>query len=303
MKQKKVIAIGELLADLISTNFVNDLSEAKSYHVFQGGSPANFCGNLLWLNTQAQLISTVGNDGLGKFLLNQVKEIGLNIDQINIEEGIPTSLILVGKSKATPDFLAYRMADRFIKIKNMNWLDEVSVLHTSAFALSLEPARSIIIDAIKLASKNGITISVDWNYAEEIWTLGGGTKVFDQLVNYNPMLKISLDDYRRFSGLNQASAEDAKKFLNKYTLKFCCLTCGAEGVWYRHKNEEWVFEKARLVNKITDTTGAGDAFWAGFISGWLEFDSIQKGIMLGLDIAAKKVETLGPLYLNNNNSI
>ncbi len=300
MKQKKVIAIGEVLVDLISTNFVNELSEAKSYQVFQGGSPANFCGNLLWLNTQAELIATVGNDGLGYFLLNQIKQIGINTDRIHVEKGIPTSLILVGKTKGTPDFLAYRMADKFIKIANMNWLEDASVLHTSAFALSLEPARTIILEAISLASKNGITISVDWNYAEEIWTAGGGQNVFTELIKYNPMLKFSLDDYCRFSGLNQASAEDAKDFLNGFQLDFCCLTCGAEGVWYRHKNENWIFEEAKPISRIADTTGAGDAFWAGFISGWLEFNSIQEGISRGLNIAAKKVETLGPLYLSRN---
>jgi len=47
-----VLAIGELLADLISHEHVNTLSEAKNFQMFQGGSPANLCANVKWLGKE-----------------------------------------------------------------------------------------------------------------------------------------------------------------------------------------------------------------------------------------------------------
>ena len=39
-----LLAIGELLADIITTDFVDNLAEAKQFAIYQGGSPSNVCG-------------------------------------------------------------------------------------------------------------------------------------------------------------------------------------------------------------------------------------------------------------------
>ncbi len=297
MKDKKVLAIGELLVDFISEDYHRDLSEARTFNMFQGGSPANFCANLTWLGISTKLMASVGQDGAGKFLLHELERCGLDTKDIVSVEGLPTSLVLVAKSLGTPDFVAYRMADRFIKISHMSWLKEVNLLHTSAFALSLEPARSVILDALKQAKEEGLLVSVDWNYAPGIWTNGGGEKVFHEIISLNPMLKLSKDDYERFFGLNQIDVSQAKEYLGNLDLSFCCLTCGADGVWFKIKNKDWKHLAAKPVEKILDTTGAGDAFWAGCIAGFLSSGDYEIGVERGLQTAAQKVAKVGPLYL------
>lgn len=296
-KDKKVLAIGELLVDFISEDYHHDLSEARKFNMFQGGSPANFCANLNWLGITSKLIASVGKDGAGKFLIQQLEHCGLDTSDITSVESLPTSLVLVAKSLGTPDFVAYRMADRFIKINQMDWLKEVHVLHTSAFALSLEPARTIILDAFKQASQEGLLLSIDWNYAPGIWTNGGGEKVFQDIISLNPLLKLSKDDYERFFGLTQMDVSQAKEYLGSLGLSFCCLTCGADGVWFKTKESEWKHLAANKIEKVLDTTGAGDAFWAGFISGFLSSGNYELGVENGLKTAAQKVAKVGPLYL------
>jgi fructokinase len=291
-----VLALGELLADLISEDYVNTLSEAKKFHLYQGGSPANLCANLKWLGKETELVACVGNDSIGDFLSNVLMEIGLSGKYIERDPNLPSSLVLVGKSKASPDFIAYRMADTQIKRVSNHVIEAATIIHTSAFALSKEPARTNILSALKTASQLGKIISCDWNFAPEIWGNNSGEKVFGELVQLNPLLKFSLDDFARFTGIIEPEPKQAMEFLNSYNLSFACITCGSEGVWFINENKQWNHLAAIKV-EVKDTTGAGDAFWAGFLASYLNGKTNSDSVQDGIKLAAKKIQQLGPLYL------
>ncbi len=292
-----VLAIGELLADLISGDYVNNLSQVKSFEMFQGGSPANLCANLKWLGKNAELSACVGTDSVGDFLIENLAKVGLNSSYITRNEDFPSSLVLVGKSKNSPDFIAYRMADSQIPQIETGLIKESKILHTSAFALSKEPARENILVAFKSAFVIGKEISVDWNFAPQIWQNDNGISVFEDLCSMKPLLKMSLDDFRRFIGNDSADVKMAKEFLNQYNTSISCLTCGSDGVWYTNESREWIKAEAVFVNDVKDTTGAGDAFWAGFLSSRLEGLDSAACIKSGIELAAKKIQKFGPLYL------
>jgi sugar/nucleoside kinase (ribokinase family) len=73
-----------------------------------------------------------------------------------------------------------------------------------------------------------------------------------------------MDDMSRFTG-KTLSIEEAKNYLYPFQANVICLTCGAAGVWYTQKDSPWQHQNAQPV-KIVDSTGAGDAFWAGFLT-------------------------------------
>jgi sugar/nucleoside kinase (ribokinase family) len=290
-----VLAIGELLADLISHEHVNTLSEARNFQMFQGGSPANLCANVKWLGKRAELVACIGNDNIGKFLTNEIEKIGINTNHIALNDEYPTSIVLVGKSMGTPDFIAYRMADAQLPAIDDHLLLNVNIIHTSAFALSKNPARINILQAIKHAVSLGSQLSVDWNFAQPIWGNDNGRSTFNFIMSLNPLLKMSMDDFQRFTNMKNPSEEDAKLFLDQLSNTFMCLTCGSKGVWYKYKNK-WNFKPAQKVNEVKDTTGAGDAFWAAFLVQYLNTQNIEDAIQFAIEIAAQKVQTFGPLY-------
>ncbi len=292
-----VLAIGELLADLISSEYVGNLAESKSFEIFQGGSPANLCANLKWLGRNVELSACVGTDSIGDFLVKNLAKVGLEPNNISRNPDFPSSLVLVGKSKNSPDFIAYRMADSQIPAVNTSLIKDSKILHTSAFALSKDPARENILMAFKSAFVLGKEISCDWNFAPQIWQSDTGIKVFEDLCSMNPLLKLSLDDFKRFIGSELADESMAKEFLDQYNTKISCLTCGADGVWFTNENKEWVKIDANPVNEVKDTTGAGDAFWAGFLNARLDGKNNETCIRAGIELASKKIQKLGPLYL------
>jgi len=291
-----VLAIGELLADLVTEDYVNDLREAKSFHIYQGGSPANVCANLHWLGVKAALVSCVGNDGVGEMIIDTLRKTGLTTQYIYRSDVQPTSLVLVGRSKGTPDFIAYRMADRYIPAVDDQLVQSAQVIHTCAFALSKEPARGHILQALHRAKAQQKSISVDWNYAPEIWQ-ETGQDVFTEVVSLRPLLKVSMDDVCRFTG-QHLSIEEARTFLSGFHAKVLALTCGKDGVWYREDDQPWTFKPADMVKEVVDSTGAGDAFWSGFLSAFLQQKTTHECIGEALRLAGRKVQHMGPLYVN-----
>lgn len=292
----RFVAIGELLADFISTEYCTDLSEAKSFAMLTGGSPANVAANLSFLGIPSALISCVGNDGVGRMLVNAIRAAGADQQYIQVHSTLPTSLVVVGRSKGTPQFIAYRSADTALAAPPAQALQAAQVVHTTAFALSKEPARSVILNVIKTAAASGITVSVDWNFAPQIWGVDDGIAIFSAVMQCASLLKISVDDMERFHA-NCTSIDACKNFLYDYPNSAICLTAGKEGVWYRSAHrQEWMHKAALPVPQVVDTTGAGDAFWAGYLGAYLNGASIDSCVDNALAVAAQKISKEGPLF-------
>ncbi len=283
-----VLAIGEALIDAVTTGFVTDLSEARTLGLHPGGSPANLCRFVRSGGGAATLVAAVGRDGLGKILLDAIAATGIPTSYVQQLAGHATSLIVVGRSRGTPDFIPYRDADRFLQPVNEALIAASSVVHTTAFALSKPPARDAILDALGKARARGIAVSVDWNYAEPIWGPGNdAAAVFDQVMQYRPLLKVSLDDVQRFTARTQ-NIQTAKDFLRELPARVTCLTCGAEGVWYKGEGTDWRHQPAEPV-VVKDATGAGDAYWAGFLTAWMAGQSLENCVQGGIITAARRL--------------
>jgi len=291
-----VLAIGELLADFISNDYTDSLANTHEFTMFQGGSPANLCANLKFLGKNAELVATVGADNIGTFLIQSLQKIGLGSTYIHQIHGIPTSLVLVGKSLNSPDFIAYRMADTHIEPIPGTLLLNAKIVHTSAFALSKNPAQQHILQALNIAKSLGNQVSCDWNFAPEIWSPSTGQNIFEELCALHPLLKLSLDDFRRFTNNPTATAEQAISYLSQFHTTLTCLTCGSEGVWYTDHEKSWHKQDAKPVS-VVDATGAGDAFWAGFLAEFSQSNNIHASVSNGINLAAQKIQQLGPLYL------
>ena len=292
-----VLAIGELLADVISEQYVTSLAEATTFKLFQGGSPANVCANLKWMGNNAVMVSCVGDDGIGNFIVDSITKIGLRDTYIARSKTHPTTIVMVGRSQGTPDFVAYRMADTQIGPIPESLIEESAILHTCAFALSRNPAQQNILNAFEHAVSIGRKVSVDWNFAPGIWN-DSGVQIFQKVCQMWPLLKMSLDDVERFLD-RKVSIEEAKNFLSPLTTTVTCLTCGKDGVWFKDEDDAtWKFQPAASVKEVKDTTGAGDAFWSGFLHAYLQQQNTSDCIQEGIKIAAQKIQKVGPLYLS-----
>lgn len=293
-----MVAVGELLVDFISQEECKTLNDATIFQRFPGGSPANLVANMARLGKRAALIACVGNENLGKYLIHEAAKVGVLTNSIVTDPVAPTSIVMVTRTDATPDFIAYRTADRMLQPAHISdeMLSDSKIFHTTCFALSREPAQSSILDGMKRAVRAGCRISLDANYAPSIWgDRAEAQKIIREYCAENAFVKISLDDIARLFDDTAMTADVAIATFHNWGAEIVCLTLGKDGsvVSWAHGAKK-VNCPTRQV-KVIDATGAGDAFWAGFLTAWLDRHSPAECGLAGSNLAAMKLSTEGGL--------
>jgi sugar/nucleoside kinase (ribokinase family) len=296
-KKYALLSVGELLIDFIGTETTDSLLQATGFQRFQGGSPANMAANMARLGGKVALVSAVGNDNLGEFLITEIAKTGINTDYIVKSSSQPTTIVVVSKTAGTPDFTAYRMADKMLEPHHLpdNLLAESSFFHTTCFALSQEPAQSSIVDAAQRASKLGCQVSIDCNYAPSIWPdRKQAWQVIGKYCNAGAFVKLSEDDAERLYSYKVDHEQIIHDF-HEMGASLVCLTLGGDGAFISYNNGENSFRLFGKPVEVVDATGAGDAFWSGFLTAFLDGKPIADCAEAATKMAILKLGHLGPL--------
>lgn len=290
------LSLGEALVDLISKDVVGSLGEARNFQRFAGGQVTNLAINMARLGRRAAIAACVGDDGLGQFLQQQINQAGVLTDLIQVADEFPTTVVIVTRQTQTPDFIVHRGADSQLRPSPTlsAALAASRIVHTSAFALSRQPARSTILEGLKTAHQMGNLVSLDPNYHPR---LGTDTKDFLRILKdvyaFVDVTKPSLDDCARIFGPDLTPAEYAGHFL-EWGAKIVILTMGDRGVYLATAEGEHYHVHANKI-PVADVTGAGDAFWAGFLIAWLDGLPQLNAALFGQVMAEIKISTVGPL--------
>lgn len=300
-----IICVGEVLIDFIGHQKEVRIDKTRDYHRYLGGSPTNVAMNLARLGMNVKLAATRGNDGLGMYIEEKLAENGVQTDLIRTDDVNPTSVIFVSKTTGTPDFIPYRYADTQIAEDQIpdELLAQTSIFHTTAFALSKKPARSTILTKAKKAFDSGCKLSIDLNYSPRIYPKREkAIETFRMYCSYNPLVKISEDDMERLFGERKSHDEIFDFFHDDFGVEIVCLTLGSQGVTLsrklKNKSQEKIVLPAARVDNILDATGAGDAFWSGFLFAYIKEYEIKLCLKVALSLAAIKLQHVGRLPQN-----
>jgi sugar/nucleoside kinase (ribokinase family) len=298
MREKPIdiLTVGELLIDMISTDFADSMDAVEAYRRIPGGSPSNLCMNMKRLGNNVRLISSVGKDGFGDFLMGYVRNLGLKTEGVAQIADVPTTLILVTRSKTVSDFEAYRGADTHIlpsQVPN-DLLSNAAIFHTTCFALSLNPAQSTILDAASRATALGCKLSIDVNYAQKIWKNNvEAREIVAKYIAHGAYVKCSEVDWERLYGEKLTDYKAAAQHFLSLGAGEVCVTLGGDGC-YVANHEGGHFLAARKV-EVKDTTGAGDAFWSGYLTARLDGHSLLNAAKAARRMAEIKIGHFGPL--------
>lgn len=150
-----LISFGELLVDLITEKEDITLSEAEKFSRYFGGSAANVAVNSRRLGANVRMLTRIGKDEFGKFLLNVLKKEDINLKGIQIDKNKRTPLVFVNKTSGTPVWLAYRDADKYIEFNKevKNLIKETKIVYLTTFILSQKPSRDTALKALKIIKK------------------------------------------------------------------------------------------------------------------------------------------------------
>ncbi|WP_234124615.1 carbohydrate kinase family protein [Clostridium hydrogenum] len=288
--ENDVLTVGELLIDMISQDYGEEF-DSDTYNKFFGGSPANIAMNVKKLGINSCVISAVGNDNLGKFLIKKLKDANIDTEYIDMVD-YSTSLVLVTKSKATPVPIFYREADYHLNFnsKVSEIVKKSKIVHFSCWPISRKSSRETIFKIIDECKKNNIIIGFDPNYHRMIWDKSeNGIEYVKDIINKVDIVKPSEDDAERIFG-SDTPENQVSKFL-KLGAKLVVMTLGKDGAIASNGVETIKFNT--LATDVVDTTGAGDAFWSGFYAAIIKGYNIRKALDLGFAVSAYKLKYTG----------
>lgn len=298
MKSKNIdiICVGEILIDFIGNDVADNLAQTKSFSKFVGGSPTNVAKNMAQLGFKTALVASIGNDGLGDFVMDNLALFNLNTKYLERKKVLATSFILVSRTTGTPEFIPFRQADFCIEPNQIpiELLENSKIFHTTCFALSAQPAQGTILKKAKEAFEKGCQLSIDLNYAQKIWGNIPVLPILKAFCQYHPIVKLSADDaFRIFN--KDLSNQQIFDYFHQLGAEMICLTKGKNGAFLSQKGKEILFQPAPKIDNVVDVTGAGDAFWSGFLSGYLKDLSLKSCLKAANNLAAKKIQHIGGL--------
>lgn len=284
-----LLTIGELLIDLISEEY--DCTKSSTYHRHFGGSPSNIAMNVRKLGGSAQVVAAVGKDPWGTNLIEQLVNAGIDTSTIQqVDES--TSLVVVNRSKGTPTPIFYRGADFHITYNSA--LEEAllnsKIVHFSCWPLSKNPSRLTIEKVLHTVREHNLLVGFDPNYHPGIWEDGhDGVNYIKSLLPNVDIVKPSRDDAERLFG-RDTDENQVEKFLS-LGVKVVILTLGQDGLIASNGKESIYLPS--LAVEIQDTTGAGDAFWAGLYTAICKGYTLGKAIHIGIAASAYKLKFVG----------
>ena len=270
-----VTVIGEAFVDLIVP--VYNINPGETYHrrieMFIGGL-ANVALQISKLGERAKFVGKIGNDPFGKYLKQSLKENGAE-DLIIIDSEAPTGLcISLVHENGERTMIASRGANDNLSIEDVeSRLSEIKnskIVYFSGYSLLREKTRSSVLFCIKKCHEEGL----------EIYFNPGAPNIikeeFKQIIKrFVDVLILNQDEAKVLVDTNLESLIDLAKLV--------IVTRGGGGCTIIGK-EKIVEVKTEKIF-VKDSTGAGDAFSAGFIAGKLMNLSLIECAKLGNKVA------------------
>jgi len=290
-------ALGEVVVDFISEHVASTLVAANTYKRHMGGQAANLTMNMSRFGCSSAIAACIGTDGLGMFATEQLSRAGVDLRFLQTSSRAPTTIASITRQTQTPEFIIFRGADSLLEPAKglLDAVRQSHIVHTSAFALSRDPARDTILTALQAASDAGATVSFDPNYHTDIWP--DHPDMIGFLQNLYPLVDItkpSLEDCQRLLGAGQSIPAYAQQFL-EWGAHIVFITMGEEGVYVATTRGEPFHMHATPNLNVVDVTGAGDAFWAGTLAAYVRGFPLDQAVRMGQAFAEFKIRRVGPV--------
>ena len=254
-------AVGDLLIDMFHGE------EEDSFIANCGGTAMNMviCAARLGLSTS--VIGRIGADIMGERIRQSLIRNGVDIKGLIEDKDYFTTMTFVVLDEAGERRFSFARqfgADVMLTpdLINEELVDNARVLYFTGMLLSQEPSRSTTLDFIKKQYEKGQNICFDVSYRKFLWVSPSeAVNVIKQVLPYVTLLKSSEEELFLLTG--EKNLKKAAEKIEQYGVSASIITCGESGAAY-YMNGVYEMVPGFHVH-VVDTTGAGDAFFGGFL--------------------------------------
>jgi len=259
-----VVGLGELLWDFLPSG--RQL----------GGAPANFAYISSVLGYESVVASRIGADDLGREASTKLSALGVSATYVQEDQLHPTGKVLVEvDQKGQPKFeIVESVAWDFLEWSE-SWQKLAKLTDAVCFgslAQRSSQSRNTIRNFLRETRRESTRV-FDVNLRQSFYS----AEVISESLKIASIAKFNQDELpiiANLLGIGSANEElAARKLLIAYGLELVCITRGASGSLLVNRTES--HEHSGIEVQVADTVGAGDAFTAGLVHGFLQGASLE----------------------------
>lgn len=255
------ITIGEMLIDFIPG------SEPGSYIRNAGGAPANVAISAARNGLETGMYCKVGDDDFGRFLLKTLQDNHVTPLSAELCRDAVTTMAFVTLNEHNERSFTFARkpgADMMLDKADIKEEDLQSCRLVQAGSFSLASGKAVEATeyAMIRAHELGKLVSFDINYRNTVWNddKDACAKRVISLLQYVDFLKLSDEEVDMVGG-----HDNVLNIMREYDIAAVVLTLGGDGAELFYDGQSYVIPGFKA-EYVADTTGAGDAFWGGFLS-------------------------------------
>jgi ribokinase len=285
----RVLALGDLNVDMLCRldHWPRPGEDviARAIETKVGGSAANTVAAFAACGGSASMIARVGSDPLAEVVLSEMEKLGVDVSHIQRGGSTGTGMTFI---TVDPDgertMFAHRGANAELDPDYIrgDWFSAVDLFHLSGYALLRDPQRTAALRALRFARDRSIPVSLDIGRA----AAGTCAEVLDQV----DVVLASLPELPDLCGLADPVA--AVRRLRRMGPGLVVVKLASKGSLVGA--DDGLVEIPAINVTVSDTTGAGDLFNAGFLYGYLSRLSVRASATLGNSLAALGIAVKGP---------
>lgn len=284
-----LITIGRCSVDLYGTEIGSRLENVDTFRKSVGGCPANIAIGCARLGLRSAILTRVGNEQMGRFIISEMEREGVSTAGIVVDDARLTALVLLAvRNRVSFPHIFYRenCADIALSEEDVDpaFIAQAKSIVVTGTHFSTDKVAAASWKAIKIAQSAGVKVVLDIDFRPSLWRLAGHESGEVRYI-LSGQVQSALSEVLAVSDVVVGTEEELRVAMNEDDLPIALrqlrkmssatIVCkrGAKGCEiFPARSDAALDEPVRgsgFEMRVLNAVGAGDAFMSGFLRGWL----------------------------------
>lgn len=277
------------------------IETSHRYFVSVAGSEFNVAVALARMGRSVTWMSRLPDSSLGRRVIGELERHGVDASHVTWAPGERLGAYFVELSPPPrPVEVTYdrqNSSASAMEARDINWaaVEAASVLFVSGITPAIsDTCRELTQEVVTRAAAAGVKVIVDVNYRSRLWSANDARDSLQPLCSLASLVILTQSDARTVFDLEDEPCDALTELIGVLGTSMVVMTLGSEGAaWIEDGSCQ---RSAAFDTEIVDRVGAGDAFAAGVITGFLDGD-LTEGVQRGLAMAALTLGLYGDLFV------
>mgnify|MGYP001340589021 CR=1 FL=1 len=302
MEQFDVFTLGETMIRFTPKGFIR-LEDSTELELRVGGSESNVAVALSRLGMRTAWASRLPRNPLGELVARRLRSFGVDVSAVRWTDDARMGLYFIEPGAAPRSSRVFydraNSAASTMTPEDFDWsiLDQARHVHLTGITPALSPsALETTARCLQEARNRNRTVSFDVNFRARLWSAADARAALTPLIRDVDLLICPLADASTVFGIEGSPEETAARLGDLTRAPLIALTLGGGGalLWDRERYHRAEPFQVQAIDRV----GAGDAFDAGLLWGFLQGDP-ARGLAYGMAMAAIKHTMPGDEFISS----